>query len=183
MKIQTISAVVAATILFVGCGKQNTSSGTPPPSVKAQPSAASGSPVTQAALSAWQQGDQSAAVSNFLAANWGARPLFASDSVLSLTEDQLKSLSDADRQAKLDEIMKQLDPLKRLIEAVAQAGNDAALKGDTAQAQKCFASLKQCGTALSSPDCSRRIQDFGGGLTRAADTAAKIADTSARIRK
>jgi len=170
MKIQTISAVVAATILLVGCGKQNTSSGTSPSPAKEQPSAASASPVAQAALSAWQQGDQSTAVSSFLAADWSARPLFASDSVLSLTEAQFASLSAADRQAKSGEMTKQLDSLKRLAAAVAQAGRDAASKGDTAQAQKCFTSLKQCGAALSSPDCLSLVQLVGKAFTKMADT-------------
>ena len=121
-------------------------------------------------MSAWQQGDQSAAISSFLAADWSARPLFASDSVLSLTEDQFKSLSDADRQAKSGEMTKQLDSLKRLAAAVAQAGRDAASNGDTAQAQKCFTSLKQCGAALSSPDCLGLVQLVGKAFSRMADT-------------
>ena len=182
MKIQTISAVVAATFLLVGCGKQNTSSGTPPAPVKAQPTAASGAPVAQAALSAWQQGDQSTAVNSFLAADWSARPLFPTNSVLSLTEDQLKSLSDADRQARLGEIDKQLYSLLQLAGAVSRAGHDAASKGDTAQAQKYYTSVKQCGTALNSPDCSKRVQVAGVQLTMAADTAIAAEAASKRAR-
>ena len=171
MKIPKISTVMAATILLVGCGKQNTSSGTPPLPAKGQAGATAAAPVApQAALSAWQQGDKPTAISNFLAADWTSRPLFASDSPLNLSESQFESLSDADRHAKSDEMMRQLNFLRQLAAAVAQAGRDAASKGDTTQARKCFATLKQCGTALNSPDCLKLVRLAGNGFNKMADT-------------
>jgi len=171
MKIQTISAVMAVTILLAGCGKQNTPSGTASSTTNGQTSvpAVAAAPVAQAAMSAWQQGDKAAAVSSFLAADWSSRPLFASNSLLSLTEDQFKALSEADRQTRSGEI-RQLDSMKQLAAAVAQAGRDAATKGDTAQAQKCFTALKQCGAALSSPDSLSLVQLVGKALNKMADT-------------
>jgi hypothetical protein len=170
MKIQNISTAIAVAILLVGCGKQDTSSGTSSSPAKEQASRASATPVAQAAISAWQKGDQSTAVSSFLAADWSARPLFSSDSVLSQTEDQFKSLPIGDQQARSAEMTKQLDSLKRLAAAVAQAGRDAASKGDTTQAQKYFTSLKQCGAALSSPDCMSLVQLVGKAFSKMADT-------------
>jgi hypothetical protein len=171
MKIQTISTIMAVTILLAGCGKQNTSSGTSPSSAKEQTgTAASAAPVAQAAMSAWQQGDKSTAVSKFLDADWSARPLFPPDSPLSLTEAQFQLLSNTDRQAKSNEMLPQVSALKALAAAVAQAGRDAASKGDAAQAQQCFASLKQCGTALSSPDCLSLVQLVGKAFNKMADT-------------
>ena len=170
MKMQTISTIMAAAILLAGCGKQNTSSGTSPSSAKEQTSAASAAPVAQAALLAWQQGDKSTAVSKFLDADWSARPLFPQDSPLSLTEAQFQSLTNTDRQAKSNEMLPQVSALKALAAAVAQAGRDAASKGDAAQAQKCFASLKQFGTALSSPDCLSLVQLVGKAFNKMADT-------------
>jgi len=176
MRIQTISTALAVAISLVGCGKQSTSSSNPPSPANERVSTTAAAPVAQPALSAWQQGDKSTAVSSFVAANWNARPIFVSGSVLSLTEDQFKSLSDADRQARSAEMTKQLDSLKQLGAAVAQAGRDAAAKGDTAQAQKYFTSLKQCGTALSSPECLTLVQLVGKTLNKMADTdSAKIA--------
>src|SRR3974390_2042361 len=96
MKIQTISTVMAVTILIAGCGKQSTSSGPSPAPAKEQTSTTSAAPVAQAAMLAWQQGDKSTAVSKFLDADWNARPLFPPDSPLSLTEAQFQSLSNAD---------------------------------------------------------------------------------------
>src|SRR5476649_1479904 len=138
MKTTIIAGIMAATVLMAGCGKQSSNSATAPP--PAQADAASSSPAAQPALTAWQQGDKAAAVSNFLAANWSARPLFAADSPLSLTESQFAALSAADRQAKSGVMTAQLDSFKQLAAAVRQSGTDAASKGDAAQARKCFTS-------------------------------------------
>ena len=146
MKYTTISVVMAATILIAGCGKKSPSSSTTPP--PAQAGAASSLPIAQSALLDWQQGDKAAAVSSFLAADWNARPLFAAASTLSLSEAQFNAFSDAENQAKSADLFSQLDSLKQLARAVVQAGDDAADKGDIAQARKCFTSLEQCGDAL-----------------------------------
>ena len=66
------------------------------------------------------------------------------------------------------EMMSQLDSVKKLAAAVAQAGRDAASKGDTAQARKYFTSLKQCGTALDSPDCLSLVQLVGKAFKKMA---------------
>ena len=96
-------------------------------------------------MTAWQQGDKATAVSSFPATDWSARPLFATGSILSLSEVQLRALSAANRKAKADEMLPQLLSLRDLTEAVLQAGRDATSKGDNTQARKCFESLKQCG--------------------------------------
>ena len=160
---------MAATILIAGCGKKSPSSSATPPPTQAD-TVSSSSPISQPALTAWQQGDKAAAVNSFLAADWSARPLFAADSPLSLTESQFAALSDAARQAKSSVLTAQLDSFKQLAAAVRQAGNDAASKGDAAQARKVFTSLKQCGTALASPDCLSLVQLVGQGLIKRADT-------------
>ncbi len=159
---------MAATIMIAGCGKKSpSSSATPPP---AQAEALSSSPAAQPALTAWQQGDKAVAVSNFLAADWSARPLFTADSPLSLTESQFAALSDAERQAKSSDMMSQMASLKQLAQAVVQAGHDAASKGDATQARKYFTSLKQCGTALESPDCMQLVQLVGKAFGKMADS-------------
>ena len=169
MKSTTITVITAATILIAGCGKKSPSSSATPPPAQAD-AVSSSSPISQPALTAWQQGDKAAAVSRFLAADWSARPLFAADSPLSLTESQFAAQSDADRQAKSSVLTAQLDSFKQLAAAVRQAGSDAASKVDAAQARKVFTSLKQCGTALASPDCLSLVQLVGQGLIKRADT-------------
>ena len=72
-------------------------------------------------------------------------------------------------QAKSGEMAAQLDSLKRLAATVAQAGRDAASKGDAAQARKYFTSLKQCGKALDSADYSSLVQIVGQSLQKKAD--------------
>ena len=168
MRNAIITGVMAATVLIIGCGKKS-SSGSDTPRTAQADAASSASPVSQPALTAWQQGDQAAAVYSFLAADWSARPLFTAGSTLSLTEDQFKALSAADRQAKSGELTAQLDSFKRLAAAVAQAGRDAASKGDAATAKKYFTSLKQCGTALESPDCLQLVQLVGKAIEKMSD--------------
>jgi hypothetical protein len=160
---------MAATILTAGCGKPSTPSGgavAPPADTTAIPA----TPISQPALTAWRQGDKAGAVAGFLAADWSAHPLFAADSALSLSESQFKALSDADRQAKSTELTTQLGVFKQLAAAVTQAGQEAAAKGDPAQARKCFTALKQCGAALAGPDSSSLVQLVGQALSKRADT-------------
>ena len=108
-------------------------------------------------------------MSSFLVADWSARPLFATDSPLSLSEDQFKALSDADRQAKSKEVVARLDVMKKLARSVVQAGHDAASEGDLAKARTCFTSLKQCGTALDSPGCLQLVRFVGQAFKKLAD--------------
>jgi hypothetical protein len=89
---------------------------------------------------------------------------------LSLTEDQFKALSNAGRQSKSAEMQPQIDALKQLSAAVAQAGRDAASKGDTAQARKYFTSLKKCGAALDTPSSLALVRLVGQGIKKRADT-------------
>ena len=67
-------------------------------------------------------------------------------------------------------VTSELDSFKKLAAAVAQAGRDAASKGDTAQARKYFTSLKECGTALDSPECLSMVQLVGKAFKKMADT-------------
>ena len=161
MKTTTISAILTALLALVGCGKKSIPAGSTTPTA---------APVTQSAMTAWQQGDTTTAVRTFIETDWSNRPLFRSGSTLSLTEDQFKALSDSDRQTKSGEMMSQLDSFKKLAAAVAQAGRDAASKGDAALARKHFAALKQCGTAFDSPDCLTVARLVGKSFKKMADT-------------
>ena len=94
MKYAIITGFTAATILIAGCGKK----------IDSASSSATPSPASHPVLTAWQQGDKAAAVTNFMATDWNAHPLFASGSILSLREDQLKALSAAEIAARLGEL-------------------------------------------------------------------------------
>ena len=173
MNKNTLATLAAIGLIGVGvtaCSKKTDSSGNPPPSKGQQDLTSATTPVTQAVLTAWQQGDKSAAVSRFLETDWSARPLFKPGSTLSLSEDQFKSLSEADGRTKSSEITAQVGELKQLGLAVAQTGRDAAAKKDLAQAVKVFTSLKQFGEALDRPESSSIVQLTGRSLKRVADS-------------
>jgi hypothetical protein len=168
-----ITGVVAATILLAGCGKKNGSSESSTTTPTAQTDVTLSSlPALQPALTAYLHGDRSTVVGNFLAADWSARPLFASGSPLALSEDQIqqiRAVSEADYHAKSREITSQLLTLKALAGTVVEAGFDAEKKGDATQARKCFISARQFGTALDSPSNLPIVQLVGQGYKKMAD--------------
>jgi hypothetical protein len=171
MKTTIIGGMLAVSLFLAGCDNNDEApAGSAPARKPSAGAAVAAAPVAQAAMAAWQQGDKSAAVSSFVAADWNARPLFASDSPFSLSEEQFKSLSNADRQVKSNEMLPQISSLKQLAAAVADAGHDAAAKGDAVQARKCYTSLKQFGTALDTPAHTSLLQMLGQSFKSTADT-------------
>ena len=171
MKTPTIIAVLTVSLLSAGCHQKTKAPSSSP---------AAGPPVVQPVMVAWQQGNRSTAVSSFAQADWRSRPLFETGSTLSLNEEQFMALPEAERKARSEEMLSQLRLLKQLGSAVAQAGRDAASKGDTVQARKYFTSLKEFGTALNSPDCMRIVQLVGQAIQKMGDTElAKIAGSAA----
>ncbi|HEX5399293.1 MAG TPA: sigma-70 family RNA polymerase sigma factor [Verrucomicrobiae bacterium] len=131
---------------------------------------ASKSPVAEPLLAAWQNGDKIGAIGKFVGADWTTRPLFATNSVLSLSEKEFAVLTDAERQAALNEFNGRLAALKQVAAAVAQAGRDMAANGDNAQARKYFTALNQCGTALDSAECLQIVQLVGKAFKKMSDT-------------
>jgi len=124
----------------------------------------------QSVVSLWKEGDRTKAIDGFVAADWKARPLFAADSVLSLSEAQFAGTPRSDIEAKGREMFEQITPLKQLAAAVAQAGTDAAARNDTAQAIKYFNALKECGRALDNPDSLKLLRLVGVAMEKRADT-------------
>ena len=172
MNKNTLATLAAFALIGVGltsCGKKTDSSGNPPPPKGQKVTTSATTPAMQSVLTPWQQGDKSTAVSRFLETDWSARPLFTPGSTLSLSEDQFKSLSEADGRAKSSEITAQAGELKQLAAAVAQTGRDAAAKQDLAQAFKAFTALKECGEALDHPDASDIVKLTGRAMKRMAE--------------
>ncbi len=161
MKIRTMSIVTAASILLVGCSEQSSSSNEAAPLANEGITASVAVPVLQPAMTSWQQGDKSAAVSKFLEADWSARPLFPANSPMGLSLDQIKALSAAEKEAQAGQMASEVGLLNALLVAAMQAGDDAAAKGDTTQARKYFTALQQCGAVLASPQYPIIVQPIG----------------------
>ena len=139
-----IATVLTLGLAVVGCHKQTGTTAT-------------AAPVAQPALTAWQQGDRAGAVSRFLTADWTAGPLFAPDSILSLTEAEFAGrvkpgwipfVTTGRIKATTVQMTKDLGTMKQLAAAVAQAGRDAAATNDVTLARKYFTSLQRFATAL-----------------------------------
>jgi hypothetical protein len=176
MRITTRTAITAAAFCLAGCGKPSEVSGSaseptnaPPaivatnPAVIAAPPAAViiATPVVQPILTVWQEGNRAAAVNLFVAANWNASPIFPPGMALALTDGQINSLPEADRQLRTSELFGQVDLLKQLINAVNEAGKQSASQSDTNQARQCFSALKQFGTALDNPPRPQVVRTVG----------------------
>jgi hypothetical protein len=136
---------------------------------KAQQGNHPATPAIAPVQAAWEKGDKSAAVARFAETDWRARPLFAPESPLGLSEQQFQSLPAAERTAKLEETLAQIGTLKKLAAAVMQAGLDAAAKQDFDHARKYFTSLKQCGEALDGPDSLLVVKLVGRAMKKNAD--------------
>ncbi|MGO9108255.1 MAG: hypothetical protein ACLP9L_03385 [Thermoguttaceae bacterium] len=137
---------------------------------KSQDTAASATaPTAESVFIAWQQADKATAISRFVQVDWTARPLFAPNSVLGLSETQFQAIPNSSRQAKQQELLSQVPILKQIGVAVLTAGKDAAAKKDFASAKKYFTSLQQCGEALSGPDFTALVQQIGKFIKKMAD--------------
>lgn len=172
-----LPALLAASLLLAGCGKQAQSPN--PPAQSPQPSSVNptsspaadasdteahpvvSTPVIQPILTVWQEGHRDEAVNNFLEANWNARPIFPAAMALGLTDNQMKGLPNTDRQLKTNEMMAQLELVKQLVTAVSDAAQEAVSKGDTARARKCYLSLNQFGVALDNPANQPHVKWLG----------------------
>jgi hypothetical protein len=177
LKLQPLSRI-AGTLVFVaalvlplaGCGKKAGSSGQAASSAKASSEkAAAGTPVVEPVLNAFRQNDSAAAVRLFVATDWSARPLFEPGSTMSLSENQFKSLAEADQRKKSAEATTADAELTRLAQAVVQAGRDAAAGNDLPLARKHFTALKQFGEALDSADTLLITKLRGRALKKMAD--------------
>jgi hypothetical protein len=158
-----LAAVFAAAL--IGCGKKSNEATTP--------SAAGGTatPAAEPILTAWQQGNQSAAVSSFVEADWSKRPLFTPGSTLSLSEGQFLALSMSEREEKSKEMLPQLSELKSLANAVVQAGHEAAARNDAALARKHFTALQQFGAAIDTEESMQIVRLVGRAVKKLGDDA------------
>ncbi len=134
-------------------------------------------PAIQRALAAWQQGDNSAAVSYFLAADWNAGPIFAPESMLSLTESEFLSRVQPvdgrgltpDIEARSEQMLKELRTVKELVAAVLQAGRDAAATNNAVLARDHFPSLQRFGAALDHHNSLNILRLEGQEIKKKAD--------------
>ena len=134
-------------------------------------------PAIQPALAAWQQGDQGGAVSNFIAADWNAGPIFAPGSMLSLTESEYLSQVQSVRgggvtrnqEAKSAQMLDELRTIKELVAAVSIASREAAAAGQVDSARKHFASLQQFGAALDHHQSLNILRLEGRAIQKNAD--------------
>jgi hypothetical protein len=174
MKMRTLKAIVSVLgIAVAGCGKHDQPAASLEATNAVLPAAAV--PAVQVLVTVWREGKESEAVTQFLRTDWSARPLFASDSILSLTEAQFQSQVESlptagDVQYKRSQMMTEVDAIKQLAAKVAQAGAEAASTNNLVAARQHFTSLAQCGDALDSSNSVALVRLVGQGIKKRAAT-------------
>jgi hypothetical protein len=141
----------------------------PPPPAEAREPPSATPAVMEPLLYAWKQGDHASALRRFTETDWSARPLFAPASVLSLSESQFAAIPAFDREARANEMLKQVGVLQQLVRAVLQAAAESADKKHSAQARRYFTSLKQCGQALDEGDALAIVKQIAQMMKKRAD--------------
>lgn len=136
---------------FAGCGKRAQTSVLPP------------------IVEQWQKGDKSGAIGRFVEADWSARPLFEPGAAMSLSEEQFQKLSVAEIDAKMKEVLPQINTLRQIAQGVMEAGKEAAKLGDRAKAKKHFTAVKQCGEAIEKDNTLKIVQLVGKAIAKMAD--------------
>ena len=125
-------------------------------------------------IETWRKGDQSKAISDFLATDWSSRPLFESGSPIDQRENDFAAagsqMNEAERKASLAKISQLLQPLDQVGEAVVKAGLDAFANGNREEARRHFTAVKQCGLALDREDYTTPVKVLGVKFRGLADT-------------
>lgn len=169
------AGAIAIAVVLTGCGKNQNASQNSPEQTNAtasalatnavpassQPTVSVSTPVAQPILTTWQEGHQSSAVAQFVAANWNGRPLFPNGMALNFTDADLNGLQPAGRQLKAVELDAQIGLIEQIVTAVNNAGQQAASKGDTAQAKEYFTALANFGAALDDPARPQVVRHVG----------------------
>lgn len=119
------------------------------------------------ALTGWKKGDKTAAIQGFLAIDWkkNEKP-FGPESPLNLREKDLSTMSAADRERAMGQVMLQLKDLKQLATAVREKGTAAAAT-DPELARRCFAKVDECGGALDQPEALKIVQLVSRAIRKA----------------
>jgi hypothetical protein len=159
-------------LVMIGCNKASGPTGTS--SSETEGKRSTGTSVLQAALSNWEQGDKETAVSNFVEASWGARPLFPPGSALNLSEEEfrarIQALASPEAVARMgSNLMAEVQPLKTLAGAVAQSGANAVAQQNYDRAREHLEALRQCGQALDTADSLAILRLLGQGFKKRAD--------------
>lgn len=183
LRLLELLLVLFAVVLSSGCGNKG-------PETKApghEAAQAPGSITAESVIAAFKQGDRTGAIEKFVRVDWTRRPLFATDSLLNLSEEQFKEKILALRQAARpgavplskeeqelsEKLMSEIRTLKELVRAVADEAKAAVARGDRATAHRYYTAIRECGQALQSQEFTQLVQLAGKGFVKLADEGLK----------
>jgi len=116
----------------------------------------------------WNMGKKDAAVQQFLAIQWDDPAAFQGIPMLVMSEQQLTSLSQEQRNRIVQETQGLSAVLRSIATHVIAAGETQAAAGDADNAKAHFDAVRQCGQALKSPDRLQVVQVVGKAMVQLA---------------
>jgi hypothetical protein len=120
-------------------------------------------------ISTWDAGKKDEATNQFLTIEWQDATVLKQIRGLSMSEEALTSLPDADRQSIVEETMNLLGSMRKLFFHVASEAEGLAGSGEKAKAEKYLNAIRQYGISLSGPDHLQIVQMHGKAAAGYAD--------------
>ena len=100
----------------------------------------------------WDTDQKDTATAKFLSINWQDKSALSQIRCLSMSEADLMSLSEDDRNSIVQETISLFGSMGKLFRHVASEAESLAGSGNTAKAKEYLDSIRQCGNSLSEPD-------------------------------
>lgn len=126
-------------------------------------------PVLPPIVEQWQKGEKAAAIVKFVETDWSSRPLFAPGSAMGMSEEQFQKLPVTEVDAKMKEVLPQINTLRQIALGVLEAGKETAKQGDATKAKKHFTAVKQSGEAIENDNTLKLVQLVGKAIVKLAD--------------
>ena len=120
-------------------------------------------------VSLWDSGKKDEATGTFLSTNWQDAATFNQIRGLSMSEEDMKSLSDDEIKSIVGETMPLLGSMRRLFFHVAVEAERLAASGEVSKAQEYLNAIRKYGISISGPDHLEIVQMHGKAAAGYAD--------------
>ena len=110
------------------------------------------------AVALWDAGQKDAAAAKFVSIDWQDASVFEPIPGLNMSEEDLLTISEDDRNRIVQETLTRLDSLRKLFFHVASVAEGLAGSGNTAKAEEYLDAIRQYGNSLSGPDHLHVVQ-------------------------
>lgn len=117
----------------------------------------------------WDSGEKDAAIAKFLLIDWQDGAVLEQIRGLSMSESDLISLSENDRNSIVEETMDLLSSMRKLFFHIASEAERLAGSGDRTKAREYLGAIRDYGSSLAGPDHLQVVQLHGKAATSYAE--------------